>query len=106
MRIADGLRKSVVFFGTLQNDRFVAGGTGFVGLLEKRADRRPSGPYLITVKHVAERMADANAALRYNTRDGASRVVRHPQITWFHRENEQRNGVSLYVDVSVAVWSL
>jgi hypothetical protein len=78
VRISEDGRKCVVFFGSLEGDRFVYRGTGFLASL---AIGDTLLNYLVTCRHVAEKL-DAGFHIRANTRDGAADTEEVHNIDW------------------------
>lgn len=104
MRVSDTIKKSVVFFGLRsERDRNAIDyrGTGFfvgVPLTGKEADRRAGFLYLVTARHVAEKLAGREFVVRTNTRDGKSVLISNAadvSVPWFFHPNDPNADVVL-----------
>lgn len=79
MRIADDLRKSVVFFGYSDPSKptgITCVGTGFL-LLYKNA------PYLVTARHLSHQLGNDPFLLRVNKKDGTAENIHADGVEWF-----------------------
>src|SRR5690242_19324792 len=91
MRIADDLRKSVVFFGE-EDARPGRGGIRCIGtgfLLYYGG-----AGYLVTSKHLAYDLGEFPFLLRVNKRDGTAENIPFDELGWFHHPDPT-------VDVSI-----
>lgn len=89
VRVSDNARKMTVFFGAPDPDMDGAtiwGGTGF--LVHHREEEEPDigFPYLVTARHVAERVSpDAGIVVRVNNKDGKTSVpMLLDEVNWFY----------------------
>lgn len=89
VRVSDNARKMTVFFGAPDPDRdggTIWGGTGFLALHREDGIPDMGFPYLVTARHVAERVSpDAGIVVRVNNKDGKTSVpMLLDEIHWFY----------------------
>jgi hypothetical protein len=101
MRIAENVKKCVVFIGTKKSDEPVDKikycGTGFFVSVPSKIPNR-SFPYLVTAKHVARAVEGNDFYIRANTRDGTSTIFKAGnEVKWcFHPDSTYPADVAVY----------
>ncbi len=90
MRLGEDARKSVVFFGLHGQEGVRYGGTGF--LLEFEGHK-----YLVTARHVAEKLGNAGFVIRVNMRDGTAQELEPDWIDWAYHADPS-------VDIAISEW--
>jgi hypothetical protein len=104
MRVPDTFRECVVFIGiwTPKLDgtaELSPRGTGFFVGTPNEANSALTTIYLVTARHVVERLKGTNAALRMNTSDGSSKLVTIPPTTpWLYHDDPN-------VDMAMLPWA-
>jgi hypothetical protein len=101
MRVPDEVRECVVFLGVATpgedgEREYKCAGTGFLTAVDCEA--RPGRPflYVVTAKHVADRLVERNFVIRLNRQDGTAIVFHQPARTrWYVHPSD--------LDVDVAV---
>lgn len=88
MRISEVARKFVVFFGapSPKTGDVEYGGTGFLVLYREEG---VTVPYLVTARHVAERVQpDSGIIIRVNTKDGGSVPFHVDDVVWAYHPDK------------------
>ncbi|MGA8149732.1 MAG: hypothetical protein WB952_02050 [Terriglobales bacterium] len=100
MRVPDEVLKSSVFIGAMQGTEPVYGGTGyFVGV--DGAYGSPSWIYLVTARHVAEKIDGLDFVVRVNRKDGPPAIINGVGTKWWYHPTEPD-----MVDSAVVPWGL
>src|SRR5689334_3530728 len=98
MRVPDAVRKCVVFLGrVIPNSKKppVFGGTGFFVVVQ-RANPDSLACYLVTARHVAERLALGPWVMRANTRGGQFLdITKGPSDNWFFHPTDESTDVAV-----------
>ena len=99
MRVPDGVRKCVVFLGLPNGEERVSFiGTAFFVLIPSSVEGT-SYIYLVTAKHVAEKLENNPFVLRINTKDGQSVLFDVEEAKWFFHPTDSS------VDAAVLPWA-
>jgi Trypsin-like peptidase domain len=98
VRISDDLRKCVVFFGVqVAAGGIKYGGTGFL-VHTRISNSRSVVPYLVTARHVANRL-DVDFVIRANLKAGGAEEIKIETMEWFYPEDPS-------VDLAIAPYTL
>jgi hypothetical protein len=97
VRISEDLRKCVVFFGRPTLKGVGYGGTGFL-VQTRLANSGNVVPYLVTAKHVAQRL-NVDFVIRANLKTGEAKEIKIETMEWFYPED-------LTVDLAIAPYVL
>jgi hypothetical protein len=100
MHIPDKIRKCAVFLGRPRPPLdFVPTATAFVVHAPTR-DGTFAAPYLVTVKHFADRTGTGKFGVRLNLQDGGTKTIFADRpVTWWHHPSEPES-----VDAAVCPW--
>lgn len=100
MRVPEEARKCVVFVGlpvTMPNGQpgINLKGTGFLTAVPSKSNPKRGYVYLVTAKHIADKLKGKKFAARVNTKDGRSKRVIWEEIRWWYHPTDQLVDVAI-----------
>jgi hypothetical protein len=85
MRVSDQIRKCVGFVGVRDGKSIKYGGTAFfIKVLEDGL----TFTYMVTAKHVAEKLEGSDCVIRVNNKDGGSHLLEASGLKWWYHPTE------------------
>jgi hypothetical protein len=98
MRVPDEMLKSTVFIGMRVGTEPVYGGTAFLVGVDG-AYGSPSWIYLVTAKHVVEKLESSDFVMRVNRKEGPPIVLEGAGTKWWYHPTDVGR-----VDAAVTIW--
>lgn len=105
MRISDTVKRCVGFVGIREGSGIKYGGTVFLVRVNEESEIRGGAKfkthfiYMVTAKHVAEKLDGSDCVIRFNNREGRTVIFEAHEIRWWYHPTE-----SAVVDSAVAVF--